>query len=115
MLEKKAREISKEKKASLKGKFDKLNAEKILFEELFRANEIKKIQEDVSTNPMKKVIYNNSSKLLSPKQQKVLELGLNFAITPKKFPLLEYIAATENLCQALEEYGMMNLLKRPKK
>jgi len=54
---------------------------------------------------MKKVIYNNSSKLLSPKQQKVLELGLNFAITPKKFPLLEYIAATENLCQALEEYG----------
>ena len=104
-LEKKATEISKGKKASLKGKFDKLNAEKILFEELFRANEIKKIQEDVSTNPMKKVIYNNSSKLLSPKQQKVLELGLNFAITPKKFPLIEYIAATENLCQALEEYG----------
>jgi len=51
------------------------------------------------------LIYNNSSKELSPKQHRVLELGLNFAITPKKFPLLEYIAATENLCQALEQYG----------
>ena len=35
----------------------------------------------------------------------VLALGLSFAITPKNFPLLEYIAATENLCQALEEYA----------
>ena len=38
------REIFKEKKASLKGKFGQLNAEKILFEELFHTNEIKKIQ-----------------------------------------------------------------------
>ena len=40
--------------------------------------------------------------MLSPKQEKLLELGLSFAITPKRFPLLEYIAATENLCKSLE-------------
>ena len=34
-----------------------------------------------------------------------MELGLNFAITPKKFPLLEYIAAAEDLCMSLEGYG----------
>ena len=60
---------------SLKGKFDRLNEEKKLFEDLFHANKVNNKEEDVSTNPMKKVVYNNSSKTLSPKQQKVLELG----------------------------------------
>jgi len=50
-------------------------------------------------------VHNNSSKALTAKQEKLLELGLNFAVTPKKFPLVEYIAATENLCQSLEELG----------
>ena len=58
---------------------------------------MKYAEENENRIPMKKVVYNNSSKELSPKQQKILELGLNFAIMPKKFPLLEYIAATENL------------------
>ena len=31
--------------------------------------------------------------------------GFWFGITPKKFPLIEYIAATEKLCQSLEEIG----------
>ena len=35
----------------------------------------------------------------------MLELGLNFAVTQKKFPLLEYIAAAEDLCQSLGERG----------
>ena len=74
-------------------------------EELYKINEEKRIDENGTSNPLKKVVYNNSSKELSPKQHRVLELGLNFAITPKKFPLLEYIAATENFCQALEQYG----------
>ena len=32
-------------------------------------------------------------------------MGLNFGITPKKFPLIEYIQAAELLCQKLEEGG----------
>jgi len=52
---------------------------------------------------MKKVVYNNSSKKLSEDQVQLLSLGLNFGITPRKFPLAEYIQATELLCQRLEE------------
>ena len=69
-------------------------------------------EENENRNPMKKFVYNNSSKELSPKQQKILELGLNFAITPKKFPLLEYITAAENLCQSLEECGDDGLIEK---
>ena len=36
----------------------------------------------------------------------MLKLGLNFGITPKRFPLIEYITATEKLCQSLEEHEM---------
>ena len=104
-LEKKAKGKAESKKTSLKGKFDKLNAEKKMIEELFEENKMKYAEEKENTNPMKKIVYNNSSKTISRRQQKVLELGLTFAITPKKFPLLEYIAATENLCQSLEECG----------
>ena len=32
-----------------------------------------------------------------------MSLGLNFGLTPKKFPLVEYVEATELLCQRLEE------------
>ena len=72
-LEKKATENSKVEKASLKGKFERLNEEKKLFEDLFHAKKVNNKEEDVSTNPMKKVVCNNSSKTLSPKQQKVLD------------------------------------------
>ena len=54
-------------------------------------------------DPQRKFIYNNSSKILTREQKKLLELGLNFSVTPNKFPLIEYIAAAENLCQSLEE------------
>ena len=35
----------------------------------------------------------------------LLSLGLNFRITPKTFPFIEHIAATENLCQSFEVIG----------
>ena len=53
----------------------------------------------------KKVVYNNSSRKFTEEQLEVLALGLNFGITPKKFPLVEYIQAAELLCQRLQEVG----------
>ena len=41
--------------------------------------------------------------MLSDKEMELLSLGLNFGLTPKKFPLVEYITATEMLCKSLEE------------
>jgi hypothetical protein len=35
----------------------------------------------------------------------LLALGLNFGTAPRKFPLVEYVTAAEDLCQKLEEYG----------
>ena len=35
----------------------------------------------------------------------LLALGLNFGLAPKKFPLVEYVVATEDLCQRLEKIG----------
>jgi len=40
--------------------------------------------------------------VLSEKENKLLSLGLNFGMTPKKFPLVEYITAAEMLCKSLE-------------
>ena len=51
------------------------------------------------------MVYNNSSKHLTEEQLQVLSLGLNFGIAPKKFPLVEYVTATQVLCQKLEEMG----------
>ena len=47
----------------------------------------------------KKLVYNNSSRKLTDKEIELLSLGLNFGLTPKKFPLVEYITATEVLCK----------------
>ena len=44
-------------------------------DELFKESEMKYAEENENRNPMKKIVYNNSSKALSPNQQKVLELG----------------------------------------
>ena len=46
-----------------------------------------------------KVVYNNSFKQLTDEQIELLSLGLNFGLTPKKFPLLENVTAAEVLCQ----------------
>ena len=42
-------------------------------------------------------------------------MGLNFSITPNKFPLLEYIAAAEDLCQSLEGFGDDESLEKAQK
>ena len=105
-LQKKAIEKSKSNKKSLRTKFDKLLQEKQLLKDLLLEEEKnKQMSRPDAQNPMRKVVYNNSGKKLSAKQEQILELGLNFAITPKKFPLLEYIAAAEDLCQSLEGFG----------
>ena len=51
-------------------------------------------------------ITNNSSRKLTDKEIELLSLGLNFGLTPKKFPLVEYITATEVLCKSLEDTGV---------
>ena len=51
----------------------------------------------------KQIVYNNSSRLLSEEEVNLLSLGLNFGIKPDKFPVVEYIQATESLCQRLEK------------
>ena len=60
----------------------------------------------------KKIIYNNSSRQFNQKELDLLSLGLSFGITQKKFPLIEYIAATEKLCQSLEEIGHPDSIAR---
>ena len=82
-----------------------LEEKKLLSELLLEEEKNKAMNQPAVLNPTKKIIYNNSSKKLTTNQEKLLELGLNFAVTPKKFPLIEYIAAAEDLCQFLEERG----------
>ena len=53
----------------------------------------------------KKVVYNNISKVLTEEQIVLLVLGLNFGLAPRKFPLVEYVVAIEDLCQRLERKG----------
>ena len=38
-------------------------------------------------------------------QEKLLEMLVHFVFTPNKFPLLEYIAAAEDMCISLKGYG----------
>ena len=99
-LTKKAEKKGEEKKKILKRKFQQLNEEKIKFDK--ELNDFMAQQRTQNSNLIKKVVYNNSSKQLTEKQMNLLALGLNFAIAPKKFPLIEYIAATEKLCQSIE-------------
>jgi hypothetical protein len=49
------------------------------------------------------LVYNNSHRELNQKETELLSLGLNFAITEKEFPVIEYIQATEKLCQHIEK------------
>ena len=64
-----------------------------------------KNREHKTSNLEKKIVYNNSNQIFNQREIDLRSLGLNFGITPKKFPLIEYIAATEKLCQSLEEIG----------
>ena len=60
----------------------------------------------------KKVVYNKSSRVLSEKEIELLSLGLKFGLTPKKFPLVEYISATEMLCKSLEQTDQPDAIEK---
>ena len=72
-----------------------------------KETDMKEAERLKKSNIDKKIVYNNSSRQFTRAQKELdlLSLGLGFGITPKKFPLIEYITATENLCQSLEEIG----------
>ena len=113
-LQKKAVEKTRSKEITLKKKLDRLLEEKKLLEELLR-EENKNMRDPNILDPQRKFIYNNSSKILSKEQKILLELGLNFSVTPNKFPLIEYIAAAEILCQSLEELQDEESLEKAQK
>ena len=46
-------------------------------------------------------IANSNSKCTEHEEQLLL-LGLNYKISPTKFPIVKYIGSTEKLCQELE-------------
>ena len=49
-----------------------------------------------------KIVKNLSSRSLAPKEKEALALGLNFAVTPKRIPTFEIIAATETTASQLD-------------
>ena len=66
---------------------DRLLEEKKLLEELLKEeNKNKNMREPDNLDPQRKFIYNNSSKILTEDQEKLVDLGLNFSVTPHKFP-----------------------------
>ena len=101
IVRRKTREIRKR----IFRKLDNLLQEKK--QRIFEKNqaEIQKAEKIKISGLDKKIIYNNSKRVFNQREMDLLSLGLNFGITPKKFPLIKYIAATEKLCQSLEEIG----------
>ena len=71
-----------------------------------------KRREKLDSRCDKKVVYNNSSRVLSEKEIELLSLGLKFGLTPKKFPLVEYISATEMLCKSLEQTDQPDAIEK---
>ena len=64
-----------------------------------------------------KWVINLSSKPLTPAQRSVLAKGLNFAVSPKQPPNLEYITAIEAACTKLSQKDAEELradIKSPK-
>ena len=70
-----------------------------------KEKEMKEAERLTRSDIDKKIICNNSSRQFTQKELDLLSLGLGFGITPKKFPLIEYITATEKICQSLEGIG----------
>lgn len=50
----------------------------------------------------KRVVKNVSNRILSEDEEKVLALGLNFAVAPKRIPFADIIAATESTARQLD-------------
>ena len=64
-----------------------------------KVEEVKNTKLKQKSVKKKKVVYNNSSRFLTEEQMNLLALSLNFGSALKKFPLVEYVAATEDPCQ----------------
>ena len=90
------KQLSSEIKEGLKKKLALLRKQKVAKQQS-KVN----VQRKLDT----KVVYNSSSKKLTEEQLELLALGLNFGVTPKQFPLLEYVTAAEVLCKKLEDIG----------
>ncbi|XP_035671873.1 uncharacterized protein LOC118412922 [Branchiostoma floridae] len=79
---------------------------------------------DLSGTQLKKWVVNISGKSLSDSQTKVLQKGLNFAVTPDKLPVEDFVVATESACAGLplssaeqlrsEVAGILKTAKPPK-
>jgi len=58
---------------------------------------------DANTQTRKRWIVNISKKELSEAERSVLSKGLNFAITPEKVPVKDFVVATEKVCGKLNQ------------
>ncbi|XP_019643892.1 PREDICTED: uncharacterized protein LOC109484960 [Branchiostoma belcheri] len=79
---------------------------------------------DLSGTQLKKWVVNISKKSLTDHQTGVLQKGLNFAVTPDKVPVEDFVVATESACLHLspssaeqlrsEVAGILRTAKPPK-
>ena len=113
-LMKKAKDKSRLKKTALKRKFDKLDEEKKMMEQLFEAN-AKNESSGNNSSPLKMVVYNNSSKVLSPKQQRILELGLNLQLRQINFHFLNILQQKKAYANLWKNMVTMNQWRKPKR
>ena len=116
-LRKKIRKKVKLVKTRLKKKLNFLVEEKKKMDEFQRKKkeemkERNKSHEKMDSRCDKKVVYNNSSRVLNEKGIELLSLRLKFGLTPIKFPLVEYISATEMLCKSLEQVDQLNAIEK---
>ena len=56
---------------------------------------------DLSGTQLKRWVVNRSDRTLTDTETRVLARGLNFAISPDKVPVEDFIVATESACQKL--------------
>ena len=96
-----ARWKSRESKSKLDCKYKYLFNEKKL--QLKAENDEKNRIAVAKFKCEKTLIYNGSGIELTKEETKLLSLGLNFCVAPKKFPLVEHIAAIEQLCDVIQE------------
>ena len=59
--------------------------------------------------PTEQIVCNLSSKTLTPKEEEVLALGLNFVTTPRQIPIIKMIASTEATARQLNEESAQHL------
>jgi hypothetical protein len=63
----------------------------------------KDITPGLAASCISKWVKNCSKRILNDPELKVLAKGMNFAVSPKKIPVVEIVTATEMACKRLEE------------